>query len=541
MMFRVEFDLAAHLRSPFLFPGVGLDGWGYDVTALRDGQRRPLLPADQIKGVLRSAVAEMLSDIGKSPRPVAAIFGSGPEAEITARGGLVFPDLVAKGLSHDGVVYTRVEIDDRTLDAPGTVREGHMVVVELVAPPDSEVVVSGTVYGHVSGLDEAKDWLALLEAAGTRVSAIGSMKSAGFGEVVKIAFSALRITPLEVRPAPPSGEVCMVALNLDRPFLVNGRRVADNVAVGSDVIPGAVLKGALAQSLSRTGYPVEEDADFSKLSISHAIPEGAISRVLPLSWVWLPDENRFADVLKEPLLLQGKSRIMTSPDWKETQREASKAKLGVKWPKLMYTHRAHVRIDRNTGVAEDNALFFNTMVDPSEFRWIAQIDFGDLAQEKRALFWGAFSAGLDRIGSTGATAEVTLLDEDQTQQSVNAGECIVILETETVLAEPGTVTAEQAYVDYWHEVAGAEMIGFIAQQSFRGDYLGFREKDSYRAHVVTVAGSSFRLKVTDPARLEALARKGLPPRVGGQRPDWRTCPFQPENGWGRISIEQVMA
>ncbi|WP_444461914.1 RAMP superfamily CRISPR-associated protein [Rhodobacter capsulatus] len=541
MSVQIDCDVTVRLRAPFLFPGLSLNGWGYDATALRDAQGHPLLPADQIKGVLRAALAGMLADAGKPLTALEAIFGQPGPDQANLRGALVFSDLRAEGLSAAGTPSTRVEIDDKTPDAPGTVREGHLVVTELVAPPGAEAQFVGKIYGHAETEAQAVEWITLLRAAATHISAIGSMKSAGFGEVVSVDLSRPKMVALSAAPvAPPAGRVA-VALAFDRPFLVDAQRVADNVVASSETVPGGVIKGALAAALRALGHRPEEDADFSALSIAHAVPEGASRAVLPMSWVWLPDEARFADVLADPGLARGEKRFVTRPDWKTAQLEDAEKRRGVKRADLRLSDRAHVRIDPETGAAVDQALFFTTLVDPGQTRWLTEIDFGAIPASQQALYWGTLVAGLDRLGSTGARATVQVLGEAPAPAPVVTGDWLVVLETEAVLGDPAEGPPAEVYGAYWRDVAGAEMTGFMAAQDLRGDYLGMRGAGVYRPHFVTLPGSAFRLRVTDPARLAELVRRGLPPRLGKTRPGWRDCPFQPENGWGRISIEKVGA
>lgn len=541
MSVRIDCDVTVRLRAPFLFPGLSLNGWGYDATALRDAQERPLLPADQIKGVLRAALAGMLADAGKPLTALEAIFGQPGPDQANLRGALVFSDLRAEGPLAKPTPSTRVEIDDKTPDAPGTVREGHLVVTELVALPGAEVQFLGKIYGHAENEAQAVEWIALLRAAATHVSAIGSMKSAGFGEVVSVDLSKLQVVALSAAPvAPPAGRVA-VALSFDRPFLVDAQRVADNVVASSETVPGGVIKGALAAALRALGQPPENDADFSALSITHAVPEGSSRAVLPLSWVWLPDEARFADVLADPGLALGEQRFVTRPDWKPAQIQAAETLRGVKRVGLGLSDRAHVRIDPETGAAVDQALFFTTLVDPGQTLWRSEIDFGAIPAPKQALYWGALMAGLDRVGSTGARVSVQALGAAPAPTTVTPGDWLVVLETEAVLGDPAEGPPAEVYGAYWRDVAGAEMTGFMAAQDLRGDYLGMRGAGVYRPHFVTLPGGAFRLRVTDPARLSDLVRAGLPPRLGKTRPGWQDCPFQPENGWGRISIEKVGA
>ena len=81
------------------------------------------------------------------------------------------------------------------------------------------------------------------------------------------------------------------------------------------------------------------------------------------------------------------------------------------------------------------------------------------------------------------------------------------------------------------------MLDFCAAQALRGGYLGnrFRLSTAYQPFLVTTAGAIFLVQGADRDRLRRYLRFGLPsPVIDGKPTDWLTCPYQPENGWGRI-------
>jgi hypothetical protein len=52
------------VKSPLLFPSLDAPSFGLDRAALRDRNRCPLIPEDQVRGVTLQAVEEMAAETG---------------------------------------------------------------------------------------------------------------------------------------------------------------------------------------------------------------------------------------------------------------------------------------------------------------------------------------------------------------------------------------------------------------------------------------------------------------------------------------------
>lgn len=106
---RAEISVTLVLRSPFLFQGLNAAAAGVDARVLRDEQDNPIVPADQVKGVLRGACVSLMqatdgvvtaADLealfgAESPPPAKDSGAAGQEQDRPARGTLVFGDLTA--------------------------------------------------------------------------------------------------------------------------------------------------------------------------------------------------------------------------------------------------------------------------------------------------------------------------------------------------------------------------------------------------------------------------------------------------------------
>ena len=556
---RIVLAVTVTVRSPFLFPGLDAGRFGLDAAALRDAEARPLIPSDQMRGVLRHALQDIADAEKFDAAELAAMFGKGSadareanensaDAFSPARGQLHFSDLVMQGDSA-GAVANRVRIDNETRAAD----RGGLLFVELVAEPGHDVEFKGQVVIHAAR-NRSDKWIRALRAAATRVSAIGAMKTAGYGEVVSFDISEDTKAHRPVfRKCDVPRDLVTYRLTIDRPFLVNARRAADNVYAGSTIIPGGALKGLLARHLELMG---KLDADIpdslNALAISHARVEGD-EGVLPLSLV--AEGTDIADALCVPLgegAMIGDRAAAFSSDWKSGTFASARRALGRGEPvALDRSVRMHVEIARETGTAEDQRLFIANAVDPGKNRWIAQIDFEAVKNEDhRRLFAGVIEAGMDGLGRTGARVDFERVAGPANAGAANkalpvggvANRFAIVLQTDAVMVSPSDAAdAKAAYDAYWNRVCpGVTVENFYASQRLAGGYIARRfGSGAYSPFWLTEAGSVFLLSGEGLAdRMRGLLRSGLPaPVIGGKSTTWQTCPFQPENGYGAISAD----
>jgi hypothetical protein len=296
---RVELRIELKVRSPFLFQGLANALMGIDATQLRDEAGAPVVPADQIRGVVKEAmgdIARTAPDL-MTLEEILALFGAGSEkAEDAAsrdnfehdrptRSQLIFSDLIATDAPVDTGETTRVMIDTET----GAAKTGHLQIIERVAPMRQSVTFVGTIIAYCP-TNGGQRLATALHAALNTVASIGAFKSAGFGEIAAATISQKSTVRLALRAA---SDHAQFLVTFDRPILVDADWVADNAMLGSAVVPGAAFKGALAERLRRSGMSPETDGNvagaLAALRISHAVPVNAAAeptmRALPLSLV----------------------------------------------------------------------------------------------------------------------------------------------------------------------------------------------------------------------------------------------------------------
>lgn len=566
-MNRIILSIDLTVRSPFLFSGISAAPFGMDACALRNGSGELLIPQDQVRGVLRHALEEVrLTTGGKAfaQTDVATLFGEAstdptkldPEidnlasasANIPLRGRLLFDDLVAAAPDAPYEVgrAVRVEINPETRAA----KEGHLMMVELAAPSGVDVAFKGRVILFATN-DEAKTWLSALAAATSYVSAIGAMKTAGFGEVVDFVVSEVRRAALTPDNMPPvAAERCRYKLTIDRPFLVDSRRDADNVYIGSEIIPGAALKGLLARKLELCGKMPEKDEWLTKLAFSHAKPEGA-GGVLPLSLV--AANGKIGDALETPLgkgVMIGDFPARFQIDWKSDEKERAKELFaGAPTLNLDRDVRTHVAIEQEFGSAAESMLYVTNAVVPYDHSWIVDVDYSGVTDDAaRARLRAMLESGLDGLGRTGASISLKPCDERTNATGVKPvhwqkDAYAVILDSDAIMVSPEDEKAPfVAYAEYWRRVCPeAELLNFYASQRLAGGYValrGYEQDVGYRPFWLTESGSVFLLAGDIESRLTELVRGGLPaPQVDGKELDWRRCIYQPENGYGKIRVD----
>lgn len=575
---RIRFPLKLTLRSPFMLQGLQRAAYGVDASALRDAEGRPLIPADHVKGLLRQAYQELAqpgaAHAGRDD--VARLFGTESEEaaadgeqDVPKRASLVFSDLAAedagKDRLHQSGTFPRVAICDRT----GSAQTGHLQVIELAAPLGAEVTFHGELTALAPPLEAAK-LREDLQRALALIPAVGGFRSAGFGEVVPACSSVGDPDERDLLPAAPSGsdtpptDTAEFVMRFDRPVLVDARRVADNYFQGATIVPGGAIKGALARRLELGGR-LDDDLgrSLSQVVIGHAFPLSdtghRLDTPLPASLVAAKDEStgdpRFADALLHTGaagVLLGDRVPVFQGDWKGgwaakfCRREDLPGSAN-----LRRDTRTRTRIDSDTGVAADQALFSFSAVETRNTQWALTIQRNGIPPAHFELFCATLAGGLDGIGKTDARAE--LWREDAAPPKIEPvandrpDQWAVTLLTPALLTDPGSrAPLREQYAAYWRDVLGdgVGLLNFFAQIRLAGGYQAVRYRlfgRRYFPFVLTEAGASFLLQGDVRDSLEGLARTGLPvARIReAEATDWRKCPFVPENGYGAITTNRV--
>lgn len=525
----VAWKLRVVLRSPFLIPGVSASATVADAVPAVNAKGKPIIPGSLMRGLFRDAVE---TACGETKRDV--LFGrkSGNEENgdyEPHRRVLEFSDLVGERCGNKPQ-FARVSIDPDT----GAAKEGHLQFIELAAPPNCLTVFEGAVTCSDSTINDA---LATLEKAKKLIHAVGSHKSSGFGEVAEIILTPMvAANPTSAQDDEKFRNWVELRFTLDRPFLVDAERSTANRFRGSEVIPGAVFKGALARALG------DDAADWlAKIHIGHAHPapkDKAPYPVLPFSLALIDD--RPVDMLHE-----GKEGVpIFETDWKPKHRKAIYQALGMGGePFVPRDVRVRTKMNYHSGVVayeidpetKEGAgqLFSYDAVEPGEHQWVARWRINDDSHADRAA--AILCAGLPGIGKTRAVAiAVSFTAVEEQAPKPDEGGCFTL----TLLTD-----AAQGldYPAYW-QALGFELVDHFAKQRLAGGYQALRypiDKGKYRPYVLTRAGSVFKIK-GDAAKVAEWLRQGLPPVAPFDQRSWREFPFGRENGFGAVSAGHLL-
>lgn len=586
--------LAVAIETPFISHGSTAAAYGLDAVLARNAADRPILPGSLILGNLRHAWSAW-GDLGKEYR---AYLGqsSGDELPKSTRNfqpfrkSLLIDDLEleqALAQAPTAQLLTRIRLDAAT----GAAAQGALLVAEQAALPGAQLRFKGRVRLPAG---DAGERLKRAIAAGLEwAGQLGAEKAVGYGRVLAVEWVPHE-TPSAAHELDPADEFALI-LKFQSPFCVPEKSLGkNNLFEGRNVVPGAVLKGALATSwaalLGKTEkqaltMPITADFDatrptlcrhFDTLIFRHAFPlnqagERALS--LPLSLVkW---GGQFLDVASwdGPDAKTGTSEAYESPafavDWKSPDFGQVLPALG--WPDLQKETRVRTHINPKTGRPEDEKLFAHEAVIPGAERWgfnvslpaIAQAERSALRQELQSLLQ-ALGWEIGWIGKTKTFADVSPQAALATAHIAKPNKAWapgqplrLQLQTDALIGDwraltesAGAKQLAELYRSAFHDLSGGALAyvrHFARQKLLGGRYLHGRHRADqvYRPWLLTEAGSVFVLNIVDAAKAEPLLRQwqagGLPlPQwivdEAAGRPLWQSVPYLPQAGYGEIVL-----
>lgn len=593
--------LTLTLQAPVLSQAVGALGFGFDMATLKDGKKGDnlVLPGSLVRGNLREALehfAEVLERQGRADLAKALggnirdWFGQPGDGEVADgelkknRARLHF-DYYWRCPCPAGETTPRhrITLDPKT----GTVKRGALVVIESPAASGQALTFTGDIKARFDNDEKAEQARFWLEKAALFLPALGSLKGVGFGKLLE---AKLTLELVSDQPQTYSGSKDRIGLtlNLDRPFCIAKPRSAGaNTFTGEDTIPGGVLKGAFAQGLEDVQSAIP---GFDQLVFTHALPAKAEglgrARVLPLSLAWAGDartkdkdkrairENLVDLALLETACVRQTVKGFRAPklqiDWKGDEDAAARELIATP-PSCNRQLAVHTAIDKKTGQSEEDKLFSLDCVDPryrdengqtQTMLWCADIDLKGVAEDRRGKLVEALRQALARpIGGIGKTKAATTtvklgpawLDAKK-PAALHGGLYIITLQTPALLfddqqartlpASGGADGLHKVYADYWRGLSCGKLEllrYFAAQQRVGGHFLWhrYRKEQTYRPFWLTVAGSVFVLKASQPvdSLLDEWRRRGLPlPGGGDSAALWDENPYIRENGYGEIRV-----
>lgn len=606
-------DISMTLVSPFLTSGDAGPAFGLDMILPRaPGSGRVIVPGTLLRGSVRDALLSLCSrGGGKVPgapdltiERIEQFFGresgkrrgegesgaiSGPDSELPERGCLAFSDFEAETPEIKDGSLTRIHVDE----ALGTVKEGHLQVIEMPWPIGARVTFTGTVVVTPEA-DPALVEKALKHALAV-IPALGSAKSAGFGALASSVVGLRPVTPRIATPvaSSPDGRY-RATLEFEGPFLVTADRVAPNVFSGSVTIPGGVIKGAVARISNVTDSATPLGRFLARTVFGEAWPEtpGMVRPVTPpfsLSVHRIGHAGQLNDALFEdmpaPQTTGGAQNVVGvfGVDWKDADADAvdrsfpalsAKPTVRSVARSLARAVRTRTKIDYAKGTADQGeeidgggGLFVYDMVAPYREGRKVSWQFDIVLEDDTDFASLTELVGLEiLIGKLPTVARITAIEpinEAASQYSKFAGRVHGLKGAITYayalhLVTPALLTPLEALRSAHGDVAevyresfrsifetDVELIRFYARQRLIGGWQALRypsTKGHYDPWILTEAGSVFLLV---PPRedqekfrrvLERVLTTGLPEQGVPVGESWRTCPFPRINGFGEVAL-----
>ena len=531
-MAKASFEIRIKLQAPFLFPSVAAGRFGYDRVAMVDQQGRAIIPQDQVKGLLSHGLREtghtdLATRLFGAKSGDATTPGDAPDGFEPRPGSIFFTDLVA---AHDPPTaqgpYHRVQIDPES----GAAKEGHLVTLEQLYPPGKDVTFTGRMTLFQPEDDPERLATVFRRALLTHLG-IGANVSIGFGLIKQVIVDA---EPSSI-PTPidqPLAALCNWTFRIDRPYLVNARRIADNAFKGERDVPGGALKGLIARNLSLRGLSLPQST-LSNIRIGFARPASGPPRPLPLSVVKAGSSYPDLAFASPP---PGKIKLQI--DWKDEEWSATGPHDGTP----DFEERVHTAI--KNGLAEQQMLYSAVAVLPAG-EMVAQIDLSGLEAAEIDTLEELLSEPLVGLGRTDAEIETeSVKPAPSGETSLEPGEVPIVLRTPALLAGPADDTDPlSAYREIWRDLLKhSELKDMFVAQDAMGGYIARRYPafGAYQPWVLTRAASVFvfDLAEEDVGALERLLTNGVCRKTlqDGTEPNWRNCPFVPKNGYGEIDI-----
>jgi len=582
-----QFTVSITLQTPVLSQESGGRALGVDTAAVCDGGF-PALPGALVKGHLREAwtrLAALAADF-ITPADIAAWLGDksadgGDNAPVRSRLRFAAFWRAETPGGGDNVLY-RIAKNAQT----GAVERGALQVIAAPHPPGQAVVYQADIEATVKDGAEAAQLARWLRKGLEFVPALGAFKGSGYGRVLGVAVAHRAAEPKPAaavsvadRPFNPDG--FGLRLRLDRPFCFARPHTPDSNRFESEsFIPGAAVKGALAETLKACGQFDGHGAfaalhrHFNRLRFTHGLPapKGAGVRPLaiPLSLA-VDGQGALHDLALKaaPGLLAGRAPAF-QPDWKGRHWAAAADFLGVDEPGRVLTVRTAINSER--GAAETEQLFALECVETQAHDWLLDVDLSRIPGEAERRAAGrqlrqALAAGLAPLGKTQAKAEVECLEERllpacRSASGLRDNLAVIVLQTAARLSLPadladvpatnGEDKMHQAYAQAWHRLSGGAWAlshYFARQRLVGGGYLKARfnrGRQPYNPELLTLPGAVFVLAAAS-GRAEDAERKlrdwlahGLPQPDAdsghAEEDGWQDNPWLAVNGYGEMAV-----
>ncbi len=554
---RITWAITIHVQAPFSTASALPARFGIDTPLLRNHRGDVIIPGTLVQGrVFEEAtnwpgfdtLKKHLGDPAQDNVPA----NTAAPGNLPHRKQLVFGDFVMAESPPAGTTqaFTRIALDENT----AAVKTGALQIIEQAALAGKSLEFKGTLTGYVDASTEAALTKQLRAALGL-IPNLGGERSVGYGVVTGVTVADPIAADTAAFTWPDGATSAALTLHFDRPVLVAEPNPNGNLFRGSSLIPGNVIKGALADTLLAVIGKLP--TGFDDLIVRHGFCAAGATRprAIPLSLSEFKNNTtQVVDLatLAEPQVL-GQGGTMTAAkfaiDWKVndlTTPTGKKLSDEFGWAHPGRDLRVRVAINPTTRAAEDKKLFaYDAVLHESwdetgcaTHRWHTIFDISQVKdKQSRADLINAlntaFASGLFPLGKTKAVARVAAPLKHVPAPALAAtaltAKIILTLQTPALLTAkrevgpgagqtelhaaivcndscvalgPGAGQTElhAAYRAYFAKY-GLTLSHFYARQTLRGggyQQRRFQGTRTYAPWLLTDAGSVFVLNVTPP-------------------------------------------
>ncbi len=584
MNLKARFQLDLIFSGPLISQAAGTLKFGVD-TAMQRYREKPVLNGSLIKGNIRSTLEEF-SELLEDPslnENISRWFGAksndpkldSPKTHdyATERARVDFDGFWTLR-TNDPITSEKQRIRIAIDEQHGKINDGSLQVIEDCFPAGGGTITfRGNLLVRFRQQQEKREFLDWLGKALDYIPAMGSFKGIGFGRLEgwKLTRIDREIKSSKKPERLPNGVTRFgLKIKIDRPFCLGRPKTPDsNRIVSANSIAGNVLKALIAREYDNDSKKLNKDLCFDDLIVGKALPskESDCRRhgPLPLSLAIVKNSERkdevkdMASVLDETQIDLAQAPVF-QPDWKK--KDFRMADCALDRSEVDPDHYLIVRteINRKLGISEESRLFSLECIDPYEYVWCADVELCRIPENKQAAVFeklqAIFKQGLTGMGKTKAAIEFEVVPAftNLSGLSVSGGDLFIVtlltparlLSSElTLLGVNSHDGLKELYCSYWKQQhPGIKLETYFAAQELAGSYY-FQQKHNhsaqYRPEWLTVAGSVFVLRISDPdalIMLEDWQTTGLPAHSEpGRGPaDWRSTPYLPEHGFGEIIV-----
>jgi len=543
------------IRGPVLTAGFTYAYWGVDITFYRDWKHRLALPASLVRGKLREAML-----MAKDENHVSNWFGNASKDDedkissyIPKYGRIKVNDFIHEKTDNDkGNYQTRIRIEPQT----GIADRGGLYIKEAPFPSGQETLWKGSVEFFAKENKE-NALLDEIKQAFLFITSIGAEKTIGFGQMLKVEF-AEAVFKRETQRTLALITHCngmKLAIKPLEPFLIGGIRKSENIISSENIIPGSVLKGALAVGLNRISGSenitkkidknrngLKNDYDllakhFSKIRFLHAKPslcKYKRSKTIPLSGVTYG--GKYKDIAFEDsrdIYAEATNPVTFQIDWKKSVKNLPPE---YEMPAPEYHPVTRTAIEKEARIADEGNLYSWYMLKPKvkikhtsnmqksqQVYWNSEIIIPEFVEkEKKELLLKqinkALQKALNYIGKRQSAIDIETepLTKNRADMEKINQQFAIVLQTSSIMLDPQDLAKhsdeksifdenqilKKLYRDYWDHVfnGSVSMKNFFATQELQGGYLGMRFfKNHYHPFYLTSQGSTFVFSISDVA------------------------------------------